>query len=452
MGQNVHSIIAVRKGYIVTEAYYSPFRSDTLHNLSSGIQSVVSILIGVAIQEGFIKGVDQKMLDFFPDRKVANLDARKQAITIRDLLSESSGLSENDDGMHNSDDWVQFALDLPMETTPGKVWNHNGGGYHLLSAIIQKATGMTALAFANKFLFGPLGISGARWLTDPQGISEGDNVLYLTSRDMAKLGYLYLKNGEWDGKQIVPKDYVLASTKRQIDTDITNWGYGYGWRVSPDGTYLDQGYFGQLISVMPEQDIVSVFTGGTVDDFSMIEQEYFVGKFIVPAVKSVGSLPENQASTALLNDKITAIEKPASQPIPSLPIIAQTISGKKYLLDDGEAFTLTFAGDQATLDWSFKDQAMHFPIGMDNVFRTTPFNQTEMSSPFGAVEHILGQIALALRGSWTSNDTFELTMQNLNSVKRHTMSFNFTEGKVNIFHSETDTSDTSSLQGQVQSP
>ena len=118
--------------------------------------------------------------------------------------------------------------------------------------------------------------------------------------------------------------------------------------------------------------------------------EYIVDNQLLPAVKSVGALPENPASTALLNDKIAALEKPAAQPIPPLPKITQTISGKKYLLDDGEEFTLTFTGDQATLDWSYKDQAIQFPIGMNNVFRTTPFDQKEMTNLFGGTERQLG--------------------------------------------------------------
>ena len=104
-----------------------------------------------------------------------------------------------------SDDWVQYALDLPLDNDPGKVWEQNGGGYQLLTAIIQKTSGMTPLAFANKYLFEPLGISGAEWLADPQGINNGSSLLYLTALDMAKIGYLYLKNGEWDGKKYRPK-------------------------------------------------------------------------------------------------------------------------------------------------------------------------------------------------------------------------------------------------------
>jgi CubicO group peptidase (beta-lactamase class C family) len=455
--ENVHSVLIIRNGTIVTEAYYAPFRPDARHNLNSITPTVVSILIGIAIQEGDIKGVNQKMLDFFPDRKIANLDARKQAITIQDLLTMTSGLREDDSGKDASDNWVQYVLDLPMDFDPGKFWNENGGGYHLLSAIIQKTTGMTPLAFANKNLFEPLGISDVKWLTDPQGINNGSGLMYLTSRDMAKIGYLYLNNGLWNGRQIVPKEYVLASTKHLFDVyrSQSGWGYGYGWYVAPDGSYFAEGYYGQVIDVKPEQDIVAIFTGGTAEDFSSNE-EGLIDQLIIPAVKSPGALPENPASTALLNDQITALEKPAPGPILPFPKIAQTISGKKYLLEDGEAFTLTFTGDQATLDWSFKDQSVQFPIGIGNSFSTTPFDQTGMTSVLGATEQRLGQVFLALRGSWTGDDTFELTMQGLDSIRRHTATLTFAGDKVKVNTIQTEPVDNGnapvSLQGQVQSP
>ena len=121
------------------------------------------------------------MLDFFPGYNIANLDSRKQAITIGDLLSMTSGLREDDGGKDASGNWVQYVLDLPMDNDPGTVQNMNGGGYHLLAAIIQKSSGMTPLAFASKYLFEPLGISGAGWLADPQGINNGSGLMYLTA-------------------------------------------------------------------------------------------------------------------------------------------------------------------------------------------------------------------------------------------------------------------------------
>jgi len=452
----VHSVLIVRNGTIVTEAYYAPFRPDARHNIVTITESIVSILIGIAIQQGSIQGVDQKMLDFFPDRKIANLDAVKQAITIRDLLSMTSGLLgvDVDSSGVLPDDWVQDQLDMPMNSKPGIEVARNRGGYILLTAIIQKATGMTALAFANKVLFGPLGISGAAWETDSKGIENGGNRLYLTSRDLAKIGYLYLNNGEWNGKQVVPKEYVLASTKHQFDiASSPGWGIGYGWWIAHDGSYSSEVLAGELIAVKPEQGIVAVFTGSSSDDLSS-EEQGLVDHVILPAVKSSGALPENPASMVVLNDQIAALKKDAPGPIPPSPKLAQTISGKGYLLEDGEAFKLSFAGDQATLDWSLKDQSLHLPIGMDHVFITTAVDQTERLSPFGADPKTLNPGFVALRGIWTDDVTFELTMQFLNSTRRQTVSFIFAEDKVNIIQTNMNgiSPVTVPFKGQVQGP
>jgi hypothetical protein len=279
--------------------------------------------------------------------------------------------------------------------------------------------------------------------------------MYLSSRDLAKIGYLYLKNGEWNGKPIVSKDYVLASTKHLFDISSSpGWGYGYGWWIAPDGSYSSEVEPGQLICVMPEQGIVTIFTSSTAENFTADEAD-IINKIIVPAIKSSGLLPENPTSLALLNDKITALEKPAPKPIPPLPEIARAISGKKYLLKDGETFTLTFNGDQATLDWSLKDQSMQLQIGMDNVFRTTPTNQTERLSPFGANPKTVNPGFIALQGSWKKDKSeFDLTMQLLNSTRRHTLVFLFAGDKVTVTQSNIDGGDTTTVtfQGQVQGP
>ncbi len=168
--------------------------------MSSATKSITGTLIGIAIDKGLIDSVDHKLLDFFPDRTFANVDTQKQSITLRHVLSMSSGLDwpHNglneylEPGMEASKDWVQFVLDRPMAAAPGSVFVYNSGGSHLLSAVIQKATGMSALDFAQKHLFAPLGITNVTWATDPQGINFGAANLAMSPRDMAKLGYLYL--------------------------------------------------------------------------------------------------------------------------------------------------------------------------------------------------------------------------------------------------------------------
>ncbi len=192
--------------------------------------------MGIAIDEGYIEGVDQLVLDLFPERTVTNLDADKQAMTLEDVLTMSTGLGCQDSylyrwrglrEMERSDDWVQFMLDLPMAEEPGTQFEYCNGASFLLSAIVQETTGMNALAFANEHLFGPLGIIDVQWLSNPQGITIGWSDLYLTPHDMAKIGYLYLNEGWWDGEQVVSADWVEASTREHISAKTLQDGYGY---------------------------------------------------------------------------------------------------------------------------------------------------------------------------------------------------------------------------------
>jgi CubicO group peptidase (beta-lactamase class C family) len=176
-----------------------------------------------------------------------------------------------------------------MAAEPGTRWNYNTGASHLLSAIIQETTGMTELAFAEEHLFGPLGISEVSWGTDPQGRSSGGTSLRLTPRDMAKFGYLYLNVGQWDGQQLVPAAWVKASTMNQAPIFETYYGemsYGYQWWIVPwAGYYSAVGALGQFIVVLPELDMVVVFTSTlAVEDFFI--PLTLLAFYVIPSVES----------------------------------------------------------------------------------------------------------------------------------------------------------------------
>lgn len=182
----------------------------------------MSALIGIAIEKGYIKNVDQTIVDFFSDRKISNLNEHKKSITLENLLTMASGLECRDswrygyvglEEMMNSDDWAQYVLDLPTAEPPGERFEYCNGVSHLLSVIIQKTTNMRTLEFAKKNLFGPLGITDVRWETSPQGIDIGWGRMWLKPHDMAKIGLLYLNKGRWADKQIVPAMWVKESIR-----------------------------------------------------------------------------------------------------------------------------------------------------------------------------------------------------------------------------------------------
>jgi CubicO group peptidase (beta-lactamase class C family) len=435
---NIHSIVIARHGFIVAEAYWYPFQPGYKHVLYSCTKSVNSALVGVAIKQGKIDNVNHRVVDFFPDRTIANKDARKQAMTLEHLLTMSSGMEWNETGvsitapnnsnrqMIQSKDWVQFVLDRPMKEEPGARFNYNSGGAHLISAILQKTTGQNELAFAQEYLFKPLGISDVTWAVDPNGIYRGEDGLELTPRDMAKIGYLFLKNGTWDGQQIVSADWVKASSQKHIDTPDDK-DYGYQWWVQPFGIYNAAGRGSQYIFVLNDLDMVVVFTSGLkTKDFDLPAS--LVEKFVIPSTPLRAGpaakpqpLPENTTATAALAARIKAIGQAEPKPVPALPAIAQTISGKTYTLENNSlnlrGFALTFQDKDVLFRMIVGDKRVDTAVGLDNVFRVT---------------RIEARGEVAMRGSWQNDKTFVIQQQFLNEADRLEYAFTFDKDAVDL--------------------
>jgi CubicO group peptidase (beta-lactamase class C family) len=301
----VHSVLIVRNGTIVTEAYFHPYHRDRAHDLTSCTKSFLSALVGIAIDEGYLD-LDDKALDFFPDCTIANDSPLKREITVEHLLLMRSGLDWPESSvsyssgsnvlwqMMGSRDWTQFVLDRPMAVAPGATFNYSTGDSQLLTAILEQATATSTQELARTRLFEPLGIPSAhwRWASAPDGVAFGGGGLSLTPRDMAKFGYLYLQGGVWEEEQVVPADWVKAS--------VTPAHYGYQWWRLANGGYAALGYGGQRIAVVPNLELVAVITG----DFPGTTSAYLVDAFIVPAVKSPGPLPENPEALAELEARI----------------------------------------------------------------------------------------------------------------------------------------------------
>jgi CubicO group peptidase (beta-lactamase class C family) len=291
-GIGADSLMVIRHGYIVSDAYFAPYNSWENHIIYSCTKSVVSTLIGIAIDEGYIDAnLDQRLLEIFPDRTVRNPSDWKSDMTLRDLLMMSAGFDARDsylydweglDWLHEAEDAIQYMLDLDMAFEPGSRFEYTNGVSHLLSCIITEATGISALEFAEEHLFEPLGISGAEWSTDSQGHNWGYSNLRITPHGMAKFGYLFLHGGEWDGEQVVPQDWVEEATTEQIPAGTLLDGYGYQWWTSTDGYFSAIGYKGQFIHVVPELDLIMVTTSREPNDFTRIQN--LLEEFVIPSV------------------------------------------------------------------------------------------------------------------------------------------------------------------------
>ena len=264
---SLHSLLVIRHGSIVQEKYFAGYTVGAVHDLFSCTKSFTSALMGIAIDKGYVADISRPVLGFFPEHPFAAADSRKRALTVRNLLTMSSGLGwvEADETYQSLEvlpggDWVSYILDLPMVTEPGKRFAYSSGDSYILAAIIQRSSGKNLYDFARESLFGPLGISDPRWEKDPKGLPIGGWGLQLSPRDMAKLGYLYLHTGLWEGKQVVPAAWVRESTLPQIQAD-DGWSYGYQWRVDTEVPFFAAlGRYGQCIFVVPKLDLVVVFT------------------------------------------------------------------------------------------------------------------------------------------------------------------------------------------------
>ena len=307
------NILIIKNGYLVSN-YNQEYLNKDIHHTFSCTKSIISSLIGIARIEGYIQSVDQKVLSFFPDYKVDNLDERKKNITLYNLLTMTSGLEWYDSpddidsvNMSLTNDWAGYVLNKPMLSEPGKEWYYNSGTSQLLSIILTKTTGVSAYDYAKKKIFDPLGITNAQWEKDPQGNSTGGWGLYLTTFDLAKIGYLYLREGKWKDKQIIPKEWVLDSTRNHYpvemsdDNNINGFVYGFLWWIYTDLPYQAYKAWGEYdteaveIIIIPDLDLDIVLTGNISSD------EYLLKSFIIPSVKSSKALLPNIITNYELN-------------------------------------------------------------------------------------------------------------------------------------------------------
>ena len=266
--------------------YYDPdwhpyHHKSPLHTLQSVSKSMTSTLIGIAKQEGALADLDAKALPLFEGFRTKKDDSRWQSITLRHLLTMTSGIEwvettvtytdpkNSCASMEGSANWVQFVLDRNMAAEPGKTFVYNSGVTELLGQILRKITGKDPDDYAREHLFGPLGIETWYWKKTPTGLPDMEGGLYLTPRDLAKIGYLYLNDGVWEGKRILPEGWVAAATAPVVSASQDR-KYGFQWWLLPyQGKKASLaaaalGYGGQFLFVVPEYDLVAVFTGWNI--------------------------------------------------------------------------------------------------------------------------------------------------------------------------------------------
>jgi CubicO group peptidase (beta-lactamase class C family) len=296
--KNIHCVLLVRGGRLCLEEYFQGYDRDKIHEIRSATKSIGSVLVGIAIDRGYLCNLKEPIWYYFKDRTI-NWDNRSRAVTIQNLLTMTSGFACDDHGsepfqcergMYKADDWVNFALHLPMAHRPGDHWAYNSASLILLSEIIRQNTGRPVSLFAEEYLMAPLGITDIHWGFSPKGRIWLAGNASMRPRDMAKFGQMCLNKGFWQNRRIVSEKWLAESTRFHVHTEF-GMEYGYLWwrgyqtiNNQQIEAYWAQGNGGQVIFICPVLDLVAVFTGG---NYNSIHEFQFMGiliNYILPAM------------------------------------------------------------------------------------------------------------------------------------------------------------------------
>jgi CubicO group peptidase (beta-lactamase class C family) len=267
----LNSLLIAQGGELLVEEYFRGMRADRAVNVKSVSKTLLSPLIGIAIRDGLIEGADQPISELLPDyfegSRGADLDPRKREITLHHLLSMTAGIEttsfRNYGAWVSSRDWAWDALRRPMECSPGRCWEYSTGNTHLLSVILTEASGKSTRQYAREVFFGKLGIPVHEWDRDPQGRYLGGNNMAMRPRDLLKFGQLFLEGGKYEGEQVVPWEWILASWQPNGESPWNGHRYGYLWWTENWGgeqAYFAWGYGGQYVVLVPRLELVAVVT------------------------------------------------------------------------------------------------------------------------------------------------------------------------------------------------
>ena len=302
---NTHSVLLVKNGKLILEEYFYGYNRDDLHDLASATKSITSILVGISVDQDMIKNVDQNVYQLFPDYQRTEWISKKYEITLRHLLSMTSGIEWDENrsikdsrhdyfAMRRGGDWIRYIFNKELVAPPGQTFNYNGGLSALLGEIIRRTSGLNAKEFSKKYLFDPLGISHYRWLIYNDGSINTGGGLLLKPRDMAKIGQMMLNNGKYNGKQILSEEWITESTKNYIVpySQSLGSGYGYQWwmgETSINGqtikVYFAIGLGGQFIFVVPRMKITAIFTSQLYDNpDGQFHPQVMMTEYIIPAL------------------------------------------------------------------------------------------------------------------------------------------------------------------------
>jgi CubicO group peptidase (beta-lactamase class C family) len=426
----MHSFMLVRHGHVVAEGWWHPYDAQTQHVLYSLSKSFTSTAVGLAIAEAKLS-LDDEVLKFFPEDAPAEPSANLKAMRVRDLLRMATGhqtepaLRDLPGAKTTGETWVKKFLTHPVPFKPGTHFLYNSPATYMLSAIVQKVTGMTVLDYLRPRLFEPLGIENPTWVSSPQGISAGAYGLFIRTEDIARFGQLYLQKGMWKGQQLIPAAWVEEATARQTSNGSSpksDWDQGYGyqfWR-SRHNTYRGDGAFGQYCMVIPELDAVVAITSGVRD---MQRVMNLVWDKLLPVMKAT-PLSDDATAQSKLAAKLANLKVwlPSGQPTAPL---ASKVSGKWYEFPENNrgirAVALDFNAASPTLLVRTAAGETRTAIGMGSWTKSTG-GFTNGLDQFLSVPT---PAKVATSGAWTTQDAFTIKLDLYETPFYSTLTFRF---------------------------
>ena len=425
----MNSFMLVRRGHVVAEAWWAPYDRDTPHLLYSLSKSFTSTAVGLAIAEGKLS-LDDPVLKFFPEHAPAEPSRNLSGMRVRDLLRMATGnQTEAPFGVFGpegtAEPWTKLFLAHPVPFKPGTHFVYNSPATFMLSAIVQKVTGVTMLEYLRPRLFEPLGFKDPRWEENPQGITVGAYGLTARTEEIARFGQLYLQKGRWNGKQLIPASWVDEATSMQTSTGSSpnsDWDQGYGyqfWR-SRHRSFRGDGAFGQYCLVLPEQDAVIAITSGVRD---MQKVMNLVWEKLLPAMKP-GRLGENASARKQLEARLTqlAVKFPSG---PAASALSSRVSGKWYEFPENirgiKAMSLDFNGAAPSLIVQTSKGVTRTPIGINTWTKSRGAFSNGLERFLSVPEDPL----IAASGAWTSENTFTVKIVLYETPYYSTVNFKF---------------------------
>ncbi len=425
----LHSFMLLRHGSVAAEGWWAPYAPYIPHVLYSLSKSFASTAVGFAVAEGRLT-VDDRVVSFFPDELPSRVDDNLAAMRVKDLLTMSTGHDQDATGrvLAAADgDWVRAFLSLPVEHAPGSKFVYNSAATYMLSAIVQKLAGMRIVEYLRPRLFDPLGIEGAIWDTCPRGIDTGGWGLRLKTEDIARFGQCYLQKGKWGGRRILPLAWLNEATCKQVsngDGGASDWAQGYGyqfWRCRHNA-YRGDGAFGQYCVVMPEQDAVLAITSGVSNMQTVLDA---VWENLLPGMAGPAA-----GAAVDLRQRLAHLEVGAPEGCPTCAA-AGRVSGKTYRLDANplnlESVLFAFSPDGCSVTVWGDGREWMLRSGHGN-WREGALPPTTNPSALGAPP--AGKIAV--RGAWTSDDTYTMRICYVETPQVETLTFRFSDEEVSI--------------------